>query len=166
MKSIWQEVRTGWQESLWGSYFALALVPTVAVAFALTILIDGKVTTPPSALTWVLCIPAALASLYWAGLRTGPVSWLGRLVFATTLVFLIVADIRQAQRAGVSEFTFNRRIGRFSVTAQVQRVSEIAVSEIIVEPSRQPPEWWRRFRHALQTLSLAFDTAGRATWSV
>lgn len=160
MQRGWQEFREGWAEASWGSYFILALFPLIMATSFLTYLIEGKVSSPPSPLFWLLSTPAVLASLYWAGLKSGLNNWLGRLVFAMTLLLLVVLLIRRMIRAGASEVTTTRRIGRCTVTIPVQIMPEASM-----EASQRNPPWWDRFRAAFETLSTAFHTVGRATWS-
>jgi uncharacterized membrane protein YtjA (UPF0391 family) len=158
----WQEFKQGWAEASWGSYFALALFPLIMAISFLTYLIEGKVSSPPTPLFWLLSTPAVLASLYWAGLKSGPSNWLGRLVFAVTLVLLVILLVRRMIRTGENEVTITRRIGRAKVTIPVQILSE---EDEPVEASRRSPPWWNRFRATFETLSTALHIAGRATWS-
>jgi hypothetical protein len=153
MHSIWQEVKVGWREARWVSYFTLALIPSVFAAFLIAYLAEGKATTPPSPLTWLLCLLATVFSLYWAGLRSGLDSWLGRTVFVLTLWLIVVELIRQAARAGAQELQVTRRIGHYRVT--IPMVSE---PDGAMPSSQDSPPWWKSFRTALYALS-------RATWS-
>jgi hypothetical protein len=160
MQRAWQEFKEGWDEASWGTYFALALFPLIMATSFLTYLFEGTVSSPPSPLFWVLSTPAVLASLYWAGLKSGPNNWLGRLVFAVTLLWLVVQLIRRIIRTGECELTITRRIGRIEVTIPVKRESEG-----VMEINSGTPPWWNRFRAALETLSTALRIAGRVTWS-
>jgi hypothetical protein len=160
MYRAWQEFKEGWEEASWGSYFTLALFPLIMATSFLDYLIEGKVASPPSPLFWTLSIPAILASLYWAGLRSGLNNWLGRLVFALTLLWLAFLLIRRLIRTGEREITITRRIGRVEVTIPVKCISEVAV-----ESTQRTPPWWNRFRRDLDALSTALYTAGRATWT-
>jgi hypothetical protein len=160
MQRGWQEFKEGWAEASWGSYFIVALFPLVMATSFLAYLIEGKVSSPPSPLFWLLSTPAVLFSLYWAGLKSGPNNWLGRLVFAMTLLWLVIHLIRRTIRTGERELTITRRIGRIEVTIPVK-----CAPEEPAEGSQKPPPWWDRFRAAFETLSTALHVAGRATWS-
>ena len=80
MNSPWQEMQAGWRDARWSFYFTLAFLATVSVAVLLAYFIEGKTSTPPTPLTWMLCLPATLLSLYWAGLKDGLEGRLGRYV--------------------------------------------------------------------------------------
>src|SRR5690349_16853288 len=86
MQAILREMRLGWRDARWGVYFTRWFIPTWSVAILLAWLIDGKVTTPPSSLTWGLCLLAAVGSYVWAGLRDGPDGYLGRFFWRLILL--------------------------------------------------------------------------------
>jgi hypothetical protein len=88
MVSIKEELQAGWKDARWSFYFALALMPTVFVAVLLASLVDGGTGRAPSTLAWVLCVPAALLSLFWAGLKDGMDGRLGRYVWTLTLILV------------------------------------------------------------------------------
>src|SRR5260370_40981462 len=88
MQSAWEEMRAGWKDARWAFYFAIGLIPSVFVAVLLSSVMGGGTTGAPSVLTWVFSVPAALAALFWAGLKDGLDGRLGRYVWLLTL-FLI-----------------------------------------------------------------------------
>src|SRR6266542_4644070 len=97
------EFRRGWDEASWGDYFVLALIPVGMGVSLLAYLIEGRISSPPGPLFWILTVLTIPICLVWAGLRSGLGNWLWRLVFAVVLVLLIGAAIRQANRAGIGE---------------------------------------------------------------
>src|SRR5438552_18600631 len=104
MQAVWREMQAGWRDARWSFYFTIALLPSVFGAVFLSYLVEGKATTPPSPLTWLLCATAAIFSLYWAGLKDGLEGRLGRYIWLLTLLlvgyWLILRLLRSHQSEG------------------------------------------------------------------
>jgi hypothetical protein len=104
MHGRWREMQAGWRDARWSFYFTIALLPSVIGAVFLSYLIEGKATTPPSPLTWLLCAAAAMFSLYWAGLKDGLDGRFGRHVWLLTLLlvgyWLMLSLLRSHQSEG------------------------------------------------------------------
>jgi hypothetical protein len=109
VQQFWQDVQDGWRDAGWGDYFVLALLPWVMLLALVSYLVTGKVTAPPSAGFWLAVVPIVLGSLYWAGLRTGPASWIGRLILAISVLLLVLLLLRRMRRTGETELVPGHR---------------------------------------------------------
>jgi hypothetical protein len=125
VQSVRSELRAGWKEARWSFYFLIGLFPCLLIAALLSYLIEGSVTRTPGASMGVLCVPATLVALFWAGLKDGLDGRLGRYVWTLTLLligyWIIVALIRTHQAEGQKQL----RVGKhwLTVVATVEPVS-------------------------------------------
>jgi hypothetical protein len=102
MNSVLRDLKMGWADARWSFYFTLALLPSITVAVLLAYLLEGRATTPPSPMTWLLCLPATLLSLFWAGLKDGLDGRLGRHVWLLTLLlvgYLLLLHLLRARQS-------------------------------------------------------------------
>jgi hypothetical protein len=164
VEQFWNGVKVGWRSAGWGEYFLLALFPQVMLLVLLAYLIEGKVVTPPGFLFWLACIPPVLLSLYWAGLRTGLDSWIGRVVLGVSIFLLFIVLIKTIEHTGAQELSITRRIGKYEVTVPIKVVAEDEV-EVRASVKRASPDWWQRVDRVLATAALALESIRRATWS-
>jgi hypothetical protein len=96
------QLQAGWRDAQWAVYFTRALLPALALALAVSWLVEGHIAEPPGILAWALCVLATLGALYWAGLREGWEGRLGRYVWVLTLLivgyWLILALVRTHEK--------------------------------------------------------------------
>ncbi len=103
MQDAWQEMGAGWKEARWSLYFGLILFPLAILACFVSYGVEGRVFTPPSALTWGLIALATMVSLFLAGLWDGPDGKLGRAVLFMVLAVFAILLLRHLARKSQRE---------------------------------------------------------------
>jgi heme exporter protein D len=152
MHAAWQEAMAGWKDVRWAVYFAILLLPALAIALGLSFAISGRLIEPPNSVTWTLAGLAAFVSLYWAGLWDGFDGRFGRYVWVVTLVavawWLIRSLMRQASAPSAPgqrlERTTRLKLARHRVTltvsGQLPKVRFLEVGQTIRRQLWRPAE--------------------------
>jgi hypothetical protein len=122
MERVWQEMRAGWREARWSTSFTLIALPGTLAAVWLSAIIQGKVTDPPTALTWTLVGFVLLAALGWAGLRDGPDGFLGHFVWRVAALGLILWALWRVRQSEGRPQLFVIRVAGYQLMVSVRPV--------------------------------------------